>query len=53
MSAYEAAVERTRLAWNSWQRAQLRYDAAWAATEGKADTASLLRTRVASEGAAA
>ncbi|QIZ33940.1 hypothetical protein [Saccharopolyspora sp. ASAGF58] len=35
MSAYEAAVERTRLAWNSWQRAQLRSDEAWTATKGR------------------
>lgn len=35
MSVYEAAVERTRLAWSSWQRAQLRSDEAWTATKAR------------------
>lgn len=35
VSAYEAAVQRTRLAWVSWQRAQLRYDSAWTTTKGR------------------
>lgn len=35
LAAYGAAAERTRLAWSGWQRAQLRYDAAWTVTEGR------------------
>lgn len=32
---FNAACERTRLAYNRWQRAQLRYDARWTDTEGR------------------
>jgi hypothetical protein len=35
VTTYKAAVERTRLAWLSWQRAQLRSDGAWTVTKGR------------------
>jgi hypothetical protein len=35
LSTHEAAIQRTRLAWVSWQRVQRQYDAAWTATEGR------------------
>jgi hypothetical protein len=32
---YHAAVDRTRLAWSVYQRAQMRADLVWTATEGR------------------